>query len=150
MKKLLKSALLPALTILLEQASNSTSASNGGAVGIDLSTGSPFAGWQGRLSDPDVPAQLALSVEDALSGDAGRWQVNADVLQSFEAGSDAFVPYAGLGLCYVDAPETSSSGGVNLIGGANVDLGPIEAYVQVRLTVADGIHLSLVLGAFPS
>jgi hypothetical protein len=52
-------------------------------------------------------------------------------------------------VCVVSGPQSETSAGLNLVGGANLDLGAADAFVQLRLTLADGVHLSLTAGAFP-
>ncbi len=151
MNNLLKAVLLPALTKLTDWTSASVSASTGGYAGIDLGAGQPFEGLQGRLQSPGGTVQLAPSVEGNALGSADRWQVNADVLYPFGASGAPFTPYAGAGLCVVGTPgEDSSSVGFNLTGGANMNIGPLRAFAQLRLTVADGVHLSLTGGALPN
>lgn len=87
------------------------------------------------------------SVEGALLGDADRQQFNADVL--FDPARTPIAPYAGAGVCVVSGPQSETSAGLNLVGGANLDLGAADAFVELRLTLADGVHLSLTAGAFP-
>jgi hypothetical protein len=65
--------------------------------------------------------------------------------RSLRSGADA----DGAGVCVVSGPQSETSAGLNLVGGANLDLGAADAFVQLRLTLADGMHLSLTAGAFP-
>lgn len=150
MNNLFKAALLPALTLLAGRARSSLSTKQGAYVGLDLSGAQPFAGLQGRLRPEGASAQVVPSFESALGSDAGRWQLNADVLYPFRAEGASLAPYAGVGLCVVGvADEEGRRFGFNLVGGANFALGALKAFAQVRLTVADGVHLSLTGGAVP-
>ncbi len=151
MNNVLKAALLPALTQLAGWASASLSASTGAYAGVDVSTGQPFAGLQGRLKRPGVPVQFVPSIEGSSLGSADRWQLNADLLYPFGASDAPLTPYAGAGLCMVGTSgEDSSTVGFNLTGGAGMNLGPLRGFAQLRLTVADGVRLSLTGGAPPN
>ena len=151
MNNLFKAALLPALTMLAGQVRSSLATTQGAYVGLDLNGGAPFAGLQGRLDPAETAVQLVPSIEGALRSGTDRWQFNADVLYPFSASRAPLAPYAGAGLCVVGASgENQRSFGFNLIGGANFELGPLSAFAQVRLTVADGVHLSLTGGAVPA
>lgn len=147
MKNLLQAALLPALTALAGQASSSLSVSNGAYAGMDLSEGQTLAGVRGRLNPHGMPVQFVPSFEGAPRSEAGRWQFNADVLSHVPAGAP-LAPYMGAGFCVVGASGQKGVG-LNLMGGANLALGPLNSFVQLRLTVADGVHLSLTAGALP-
>jgi hypothetical protein len=151
MTNLLKAALLPALTALAGRAESSLGATGGAYAGVDVLAGQPFAGTQGRLNPADAPVQFAPSVEGNAPGTAGRWQANADVQYPLGARGAAWSPYAGAGLCLVGGAEKKGrSVGVNFLGGVNVAIGPLDGFVQARLTLAHGVHLSLTAGAVPS
>lgn len=151
MTDLLKAALLPALTMLAGRFSSSLSTTNGVYAGVDFNAGRPFAGLQGRLDPNKTSFQVVPSAEKALLSASGRWQFNTDALYRFGgAGGASLVPYAGAGLCMVGAAgKEGRSLGVNVIGGASFALGSLRAFAQARLTVADGVHLSLTGGATP-
>lgn len=150
MNNLLKATLVPAFTYLAGRASSSLSAASGPYAGVDVSTGQAFAGLQGRLNPDGAPVQVTPSVEGNAPGTAAsRWQANADVLFPFAPSRAPWQPYAGAGLCLVGSAGGTSAG-LNLVGGVNVDLGPLNGFVQARITVADGFHLSLTGGALPS
>jgi hypothetical protein len=148
MKHLLKGALQPTLSFLDRKTESSLDAASGAYAGIDLTDQQLFTGLQGQLTPPRTPVRFAPSVEGSVLGDAERWQVNADVL--FGTGPVPLASYAGAGLCLVGPPgDESTRVGFNLLGGATFTLGSFNAFVQVRLTVADGVHLSLTGGALP-
>ena len=148
MKTLLRAALLPALLQLAKKETPSLSAGGGAYAGVDLSDGSAFLGMQGRLNPEEAPVQITLSVEGSPRSSADRWQGNADVLLPFSDVRAPLTPYAGAGLCVVGTSDEGGTRlGVNLIGGARFRLGPVKAFAQLRLTLADGLHVSLTGGA---
>jgi hypothetical protein len=148
MKHLLKGALRPTLSALDEKTESSLDVASGAYAGVDLTAQQLFTGLQGRLTPPRRPVQFAPSVEGSVLSDAERWQVNADVL--FGTGPAPLASYAGAGLCLVGPPgDERTRVGLNLLGGATFTLGSIDVFIQVRLTVADGVHLSLTGGASP-
>ena len=80
MNNLIKAALLPALTQLAGRASTSLSVSTGAYAGVDVSTGQPFTGLQGRLKSPGIPAWFGPSIEGDSLGSAfpnSSFEVNA-------------------------------------------------------------------------
>lgn len=149
MKHLLKGALPPALSVLDEKTESSLDVTSGAYAGVDLTSSQFFTGLQGRLTPPQTPVRFAPSVEGSVFSDAERWQVNADVL--FGTGPMPLASYAGAGLCLVGPPNDEKVRvGLNVLGGATFRLGSVDAFIQVRLTWADGIHLSLTGGATPT
>ena len=150
MKTLLKAALLPALVRLVKKESPSLSGTGGAYAGLDLTKGSAFVGMQGRINPEEAPVDVALSAEGSPRSSADRWQANADVLLPLNQRGLPLTPYAGAGLCVVGtAEEGETKLGVNLIGGASFRFGPVRAFAQLRLTLADGLHVSLTGGATP-
>ena len=150
MNNLLKALLLPTLTQLTGRTDSSLAATSGAYAGVDVLAGQFFGGAQGRLNPDGAPVQLAPSVEGNAPGTAERWQVNADALVPLAARSAAWRPYAGVGLCLIGGTEKEGrSAGINLLGGVNIDFGPLDAFLQLRFTLADGVHLSLTGGALP-
>ncbi len=148
MKYLLKGALPPTLSFLDKKTESSLDVTSGAYAGVDLTAGQFFTGLQGRLTPPRTPVRCAPSVEGTMFSDAERWQVNADVL--FGAGSVPLTSYAGAGLCLVGPPgDEATRVGLNVLGGVTFELGSFNAFAQLRLTVADGVHLSLTGGAVP-
>ena len=148
MKTLLKAALLPALLRLTKKESPSLSAVGGAYAGVDLTAGSAFLGLQGRLNPEEAPVDVALSAEGSPRGSVDRWQANADVLLPLSQRGVPLTPYAGVGLCVVgNTDEDETKLGINLIGGAHFRLGPVKAFAQLRLTLADGLHVSITGGA---
>jgi hypothetical protein len=148
MKYLLKGTLNPALSFLDEKTESALDVTSGAYAGLDLTAGQFFTGLQGRLTPPRTPVRFAPSVEGTMFSDAERWQVNADVL--FGTGNLPLASYAGAGLCLVGPPgDDGPRVGLNVLGGATFKLGSVNAFVQLRLTLADGVHLSLTGGAVP-
>lgn len=123
--------------------------------GLDLTTGSPFAGVEGRFSPPEAGTVGTVSLEAPPHAPTRRWQLNANGLvpltrQQAPLGPP-LAPYVGGGLCVVGgSAKEHVHVGVNLIVGASVRLGATRSYLQLRLTLADGVHLSLTGGAYPA
>lgn len=123
----------------------------GGYAGKDTSNGQVFTGVMVRLNAPDKPARATLSLEGKPIGDDDRWQFNANMLHHAGPKEQCLNPYGGAGLCVVGLSGSSERTlGVNLLGGMNFCIGSFNAFVQVRLTMADGMHLSFAGGAIPT
>lgn len=155
MNNLIKSTFLPALSFLVDRSGLPFRSKTGAYAGIDVLSGNPFAGLQGHLVPADSAGdertvQIAPSFESTRKSDAGRWQLNADVLAPL--GSVGGVgPYVGGGLCVTGTSqdEEGMRPGINLLGGVNLEVGAVRVFIQTRLTLAGGAHLSLTGGALP-
>lgn len=150
MIKPLGAALLAALLNRFTQRASMPEATGGGYAGVDLTTGAPFAGVQGIAESDGSAARGVVSLEGWPPGGSDRWQVNADALYAAGAPGLPLSPYGGLGVCLVGEAGTDRKRlGLNVIGGARFALRAVDAFVQLRLTFAGGLHVSLTAGATP-
>lgn len=150
MKELLNAAILPTLLRFTRWKGSSVSARGGTYAGVYLTAGKPFLGVQGRVNPRGLPLRTVVSLEGSPMESSDRWQLNADALHHFVGTGAPFLPYAGGGLCVVGTPDDDgASMGINLIGGGSFALGPLKGFAQLRVTIADGVHVSLTGGAVP-
>lgn len=114
-------------------------------------------GGQAQFGLANLPLVINPSVDYFFNGidDVNVLQFNVDALFTFGVDNTLFTPYAGAGLGItrvalkadipllgnlVEAEETNY--GLNVLGGAIFGEGPVQPYVQARVTIGD--HLAFI------
>lgn len=116
-----------------------------------------FLGGQAQFGLGSIPLILSPSVDYFFNGidDVTVFQFNADALLTFGVDNTVFTPYAGAGLAVTrvsldaDVPllgdlisGEETNYGLNLIGGAMFGEGPVQPFIQARITLGD--HLAYI------
>ena len=120
-------------------------------------------GARGTFGLPStVPLEIHGSVdyffppEDAFGVSVTYWEANANLVYMFQIPASPVAPYAGAGLNLgyfsrdIDIPGEDSSStelGLNLLGGAKFNLGPVTPFGELRFEVNGGEQFVISAGA---
>ncbi len=138
--------------------------------GFDIEAEDPFVGVEARIALPvgNLPLMLQPSFDYFITGDGGDgiggvgfdynvYQIDVNVLYPFGVNNESFTPYAGvgLGITYwsfdysglgVNADDSETDIGLNIVGGAMFGSGNLRPFAQARFMLGGGELFSLMGG----
>jgi len=132
------------ICILAAEPASAQRISLGPYLGASISPANTFAGISARFGGGTV--QFAPGFEASFTDGFDHWLVDANILYRFYLEDSNMRPYFGAGPVVADSPSVDPRFGANIVAGAAISAGPVQPFLQSRLTIVNRTTVSVMAG----